>query len=136
MPSAILAQLDTYGPVRCDRLDYEQANDYTRRLARSQYENFTVVSWLLPRRLREPFRHVYAFCRWADDLGDETGDTQRSLELQGGVFSALEAARFIAQPYARDAVSLRRWDDLAKVAGRPTPALGHYLKIAASCAAA
>ncbi len=31
--------------------------------------------------MRDDFAHVYAFCRWADDLGDETGDTQRSLEL-------------------------------------------------------
>ncbi|MDX1683067.1 MAG: squalene synthase HpnC, partial [Phycisphaeraceae bacterium] len=44
---------------------------------------FTVVSWFLPRRLRDDFRHVYSFCRWADDLGDETGDPERSLELLG-----------------------------------------------------
>ena len=81
MASAILDQLETYGPQRCDQLGYEQASAYTRELARSHYENFTVVSWLLPRRLRADFRHVYAFCRWADDLGDETGDWQRSLEL-------------------------------------------------------
>ncbi len=81
MASAILDQLDTFGPQRCDQLDYEQAAAYTRRLAKSHYENFTVVSWLLPRRLREDFRHVYSFCRWADDLGDETGDPGRSVEL-------------------------------------------------------
>ena len=81
MPSAIIDQLDTYGPDRCELLSYEQACNYTRDLARSQYENFTVVSWLLPKRLRDDFRHVYSFCRWADDLGDETGDCQRSVEL-------------------------------------------------------
>lgn len=81
MASAILRQLDTYGPQRCERLDYAQAAAYTRDLVRSQYENFTVVSWLLPKRLRADFRHIYAFCRWADDLGDETGDPGRSLEL-------------------------------------------------------
>jgi squalene synthase HpnC len=62
-------------------LDYEAASEYVKRLAKQHYENFTVVSWLLPRRLRDDFRHVYAFCRWADDLGDETGDPQRSLYL-------------------------------------------------------
>jgi squalene synthase HpnC len=46
---------------------------YCRRLARRHYENFTVASWLLPRRLRRHFFHVYAYCRWADDLADETG---------------------------------------------------------------
>ena len=59
--------------------------------------------------------------------------SQRSLELQGGIFNPEEAAAFIAQPYAADAVALRRWDDLAKVAGCPTPSLEHYLEIAASC---
>ncbi|MEX1018001.1 MAG: squalene synthase HpnC, partial [Phycisphaeraceae bacterium] len=81
MPSLVLDQLDTYGPDRCQPLTYQQATAYTAQLTRAQYENFTVVSWLLPKRLREPFTHVYAFCRWADDLGDETGDRQRSLEL-------------------------------------------------------
>jgi squalene synthase HpnC len=81
MSSAILDQLDTYGPDRCPQLSYEQAVAYTTQLAKSHYENFTVVSWFLPKRLRESFRHVYAFCRWADDLGDETGDPKRSLEL-------------------------------------------------------
>ena len=81
MGSAILDQLDTYGPDHCEALSYEDAAAYTRRLARSHYENFTVVSWLLPRHLRDDFRHVYSFCRWADDLGDETGDPQRSLQL-------------------------------------------------------
>lgn len=77
----VLDQLDTYGPDRCEQLSYEAADAYTRQLAKSHYENFTVVSWFLPRRLRDDFRHVYSFCRWADDLGDETGDPQRSLEL-------------------------------------------------------
>ncbi|MEX2216736.1 MAG: squalene synthase HpnC [Phycisphaeraceae bacterium] len=81
MPSSLLDQLDTYGPDRCKRLNYEQAVAYTKQLAKTHYENFTVVSWFLPKRLRDDFRHVYSFCRWADDLGDETGDPKRSLEL-------------------------------------------------------
>jgi squalene synthase HpnC len=81
MTSAIIQQLDTYGPQRCAKLDYPQADAYTRELAESHYENFTVVSVLLPRALRAHFRHVYAFCRWADDLGDEAGDPARALDL-------------------------------------------------------
>ena len=54
---------------------------YTRWLATSHYENFHVVSFLLPRALHQDFYNVYSFCRWADDLGDEIGDTQKSLEL-------------------------------------------------------
>lgn len=81
MPSAILDQLQSFGPDQCQQLSYEQANAYTQQLAKTHYENFTVVSWLLPKRLQEDFRHVYSFCRWADDLGDETGDRQQSTRL-------------------------------------------------------
>ena len=59
----------------------EQAQRYTRWLATHHYENFTVVSWLLPRRLHRHFYNVYAYCRWADDLGDEVADPARALEL-------------------------------------------------------
>jgi squalene synthase HpnC len=59
----------------------EEAAAYTRWLARCHYENFHVVSFLLPRRLRQDFYNVYAYCRWADDLGDEIGDRAESLKL-------------------------------------------------------
>jgi squalene synthase HpnC len=55
--------------------------DYTRWLATSHYENFNVVSFLLPKKLHKDFYNVYSYCRWADDLGDEIGDTAESLEL-------------------------------------------------------
>src|SRR3954470_1265211 len=62
----------------------EEAEQFCRRLARSHYENFSVISALLPKRLRQDFCNVYAFCRTADDLGDETGgDRAKSLELLG-----------------------------------------------------
>ena len=54
---------------------------YTRWLSTHHYENFHVVTVLLPKRLHQDFYNVYAFCRWADDLGDELGDTARSLRL-------------------------------------------------------
>ena len=59
----------------------EAAQNYTRWLATHHYENFSVVSWLLPKELHQHFYNVYAYCRWADDLGDEIPDTQRALEL-------------------------------------------------------
>jgi phosphonate degradation associated HDIG domain protein len=61
-------------------------------------------------------------------------DSKRSLALQGGVFDPAEAARFIAQPAARDAVMLRQWDDLAKQADLATPSLAHFLDRAAAAA--
>src|SRR3979411_719841 len=58
-----------------------EAREYCRRLARSHYENFSVASWFLPRRLRQHFFNVYAYCRISDDLGDEVDDTAASLQL-------------------------------------------------------
>jgi len=57
------------------------AQDYCRRLARTHYENFSVATWFLPQRLRQPFFNVYAYCRISDDLGDEVGDPLASLQL-------------------------------------------------------
>ncbi len=58
-----------------------EALDYTRWQATGHYENFHVVSFLLPKHLHQDFYNVYSYCRWADDLGDEIGDTQESLRL-------------------------------------------------------
>jgi squalene synthase HpnC len=54
---------------------------YCERLARTHYENFSVATWFLPKRLRQHFFNVYAYCRISDDLGDETGDQTASLQL-------------------------------------------------------
>ena len=59
----------------------EAAQQYTRWLATHHYENFNVVSWLLPKELHQHFYNVYAYCRWADDLGDEIPDGNRAVEL-------------------------------------------------------
>jgi len=65
-------------PERCTP---EEAQRYARWLATYHYENFNVVSWLLPRRLHQHFYNVYAYCRWSDDLGDEVPDRARALRL-------------------------------------------------------
>jgi phosphonate degradation associated HDIG domain protein len=105
-----------------------------------QYHGVSALKGLFPEAVLTPIRlHVDAkryLCAtdpvyWAS-LSD---DSKRSLELQGGTYSAIEAAKFIVQPYAEDAVKLRRWDDLAKVAGIRTPGLAHFLEVAARCAA-
>ena len=58
-----------------------EAERYTHRLATHHYENFNVVSWLLPRRLHQHSYNLYAYCRWADDLGDEIPDPEKALAL-------------------------------------------------------
>lgn len=59
----------------------EEARAYCERLARSHYENFSVATWFLPRKLQPHFYSIYAYCRISDDLGDEVGDPRQSLAL-------------------------------------------------------
>ena len=69
----------------------EESLRYTRWLATSHYENFHVVSFLLPKHLHQDFYNVYSFCRWADDLGDEIPDKQECLRLLSWWRRELEA---------------------------------------------
>jgi phosphonate degradation associated HDIG domain protein len=50
----------------------------------------------------------------------------QSLALQGGPFGREELKEFQQNPFFRDALALRRWDDLAKVPGMPVAGLEHY----------
>src|SRR5882724_8437250 len=73
------AELARFGPGEAAAApSLEAARAYCRNLARTHYENFTVASWLLPAKLRQHFYHVYAYCRWADDLADEVYEPGRS----------------------------------------------------------
>lgn len=54
--------------------DVNEARAFCRAVARRHYENFPVISLLVPRRLRQDFANVYAFARWSDDLADESAD--------------------------------------------------------------
>ena len=74
-----------------DTYSREGSEQYTRWLATRHYENFHVVSFLLPKRLHQDFYNVYSFCRWADDLGDEMGDPVESLNLLAWWRTELEA---------------------------------------------
>ncbi|QNN24836.1 squalene synthase HpnC [Planctomycetales bacterium ZRK34] len=96
MASTLLCELDRLGPDAAaagtsPTYSASSAAEYTRRLVNTQYENFSVVSFVAPKRLRQDFANVYAFCRWADDLGDETGDRQQSLDLLAWWQDELEA---------------------------------------------
>jgi squalene synthase HpnC len=57
--------------MRDERMSVEDAFAYCRRIATGHEENFSVVSWLLPKDLRPHMYAVYAYCRGVDDLGDE-----------------------------------------------------------------
>lgn len=108
---------------------------------RHQYCSIPFLRPLFPPAVIEAIRlHVdakRALCSLEPDYYDALSeDSRRSLTLQGGIFSRGEVEAFMAKPFAANAVRVRRWDDRAKVPGRSTPALSHYLAIAGRCSLA
>ncbi len=89
----------------------EEAEAYCRRLACSHYENFSVATWFLPKRLHQHFFNVYAYCRISDDLGDEVGEPLLSLALLDRWEEELNAM-------------YRKLGDASAPAPRPDPARG------------
>lgn len=80
--SSVIDDLARFGPeARSCAPSLVEAEAYCRRLATTHYENFSVASRLLPQSLRRHFSNIYAYCRWSDDLADEAGDAERSLQL-------------------------------------------------------
>ena len=89
-----------------------------------------LARWFGP-AVTEPIRMHVAAKRYlcttnADYFADLSPASVASLKVQGGPFSDAEAAEFIAAPFARDAVRLRVWDDLAKDTEALTPALDDF----------
>ena len=99
---------------------------------RHEYRALPFLSQHFPPAVTEPIRlHVnakrYLCATQADYWANLSPASQLSLTLQGNIFSEAEALTFIAQPYAKDAVQLRIWDDLAKDPQQKTPELEHFL---------
>ena len=89
------------------------------------------LSQYFPREVSEPVRlHVAAkrfLCATVPGyFADLSPASVQSLELQGGQMSAAETQAFMIEPFMGPALRLRRWDDLAKVAGLKTPDFAHY----------
>jgi squalene synthase HpnC len=68
-----------------------ESQAYCKRLATGHYENFSVVTWFLPKHLHQHFFNVYSYCRISDDLGDEVGDPSLSIKLLGQWEKELDA---------------------------------------------
>lgn len=64
-----------------ERPSLEEAQAWCRHLASTHYENFHVATWFLPRKVRPHFESIYAYCRVADDLGDEVDDPAIAMRL-------------------------------------------------------
>ena len=64
-----------------ERPSFAQAQAWCKELSSSHYENFHVVTWFLPRKVKPHFESLYAYCRVADDLGDEVENPAVALRL-------------------------------------------------------
>ena len=64
-----------------ERPSLAEARAWCRELATSHYENFHVATFFLPAKVRPHFESIYAYCRVADDLGDEVEDREVATRL-------------------------------------------------------
>jgi len=92
------------------------------------------LSQWFPPAVTEPVRlHVAAkryLCAVETDYMEGLSDgSLRSLVLQGGPMTITEAEAFDREPYSRDAVALRRWDDQGKELGASNRTMMSYLPL-------
>jgi phosphonate degradation associated HDIG domain protein len=99
-----------------------------------QYIALPMLRGLLPDSVLQPIRlHVEAkrfLCAVEPEY--RTGLSPASLcslAVQGGAHSTLQARAFLSHPHAAEAIRLRRYDDQAKVPGKATGQLAHFLRI-------
>jgi [1-hydroxy-2-(trimethylamino)ethyl]phosphonate dioxygenase len=112
---------------------HELPDDAPERGIDDHHENSAAnrLGRLFPPGVTEPIRLHVAAKRYlcAIDsayLAKLSGPSIVSMGLQGGPMSLAEIAEFESQPSFREAVRLRRWDDAAKVPGRPTPTIAEF----------
>jgi phosphonate degradation associated HDIG domain protein len=113
----------------------EKAGTMDSDMSQDDLHQYTVLPFLrgiLPDAVLEPIRlHVDAkryLCQAEGGYYASLSTASvHSLAQQGGAYTAVESRAFLLQPFAEDAVRLRRYDDLAKDTAREVPPLDHYL---------
>tara|TARA_B100000287_G_scaffold258827_1_gene243373 strand:- start:10950 stop:11921 length:972 start_codon:yes stop_codon:yes gene_type:complete len=63
--NVILAGYDTFN-------DLKSAQKYCTKIAKANYENFIISNWFTPKDIKQHIQNIYAFCRYGDDLGDDS----------------------------------------------------------------
>ncbi|MEO1190371.1 MAG: HD domain-containing protein [Pseudomonadota bacterium] len=96
-----------------------------------------LAAWFLP-DVTEPIRlHVAAkryLCAVEPEYLHQLSEAStQSLAQQGGPFTPDQAARFIDQPFAAEALRLRRWDEGGKVEGQVIQPVSFYRALLARC---
>jgi phosphonate degradation associated HDIG domain protein len=114
-------------------LMHSEGEDVAQRGLDTRHEELAaaVLAGHLPDSVLDPIRMHVAAKRYLcfaepDYLAALSPASMESLALQGGPMSAAEAEAYLALPHAREALSLRRADDSAKVPGLSVPGLESY----------
>lgn len=115
---------------------HQEAEDIAEAGVDTRHEEQAVhlLAEHLPAAVTEPIRlHVAAkrYLCFAQPAYRESlsPSSELSLQLQGGPMTEAEAASFLSLPFARDAVTLRRWDDEAKIPDMKVPPVETYLPL-------
>ena len=109
------------------------ARDLNHEEIGAQYmEPFFPEAVTTPIRLHVPAKRYLcaADASYHDGLSEAS---KRSLKVQGGAMSDEEQEAFEQIPHFQDTLTLRRWDDLAKVKGLETAGLEAYRDIVQQC---
>ncbi|MGV3720292.1 MAG: squalene synthase HpnC [Actinomycetota bacterium] len=109
---------DYYRVAEGQTYSVTEARQYNEKIARTHYENFTVVSHFLPRELRQHMFNVYAYCRWSDDLGDEIPDPALATQALQWWRGELEAC-YAGEPRHPVFVSLKETIDQFEIPSEP-----------------
>jgi len=95
-------------------------------------ESFFPKSVTIPIRLHVPAKRY--LCTTDDTYYEGLSEASKmSLKVQGGTMSEKECSSFEQIPHYWNALTLRRWDDMAKVKGIETPDLHTYHEIVQGC---
>jgi phosphonate degradation associated HDIG domain protein len=115
---------------------HDEGENAARRGLDTQHEELgvTALHGHLPAAVLDPIKlHVAAkryLCHAEPSyFASLSAASVESLALQGGPMAAEEAAEFLALPHARQAITVRRADDAAKVEGLAVPELKTYRPI-------
>jgi phosphonate degradation associated HDIG domain protein len=120
-------------------LMHSEGEDVAQRGLDTRHEELAAAALAghLPDSVLDPIRMHVAAKRYLcfaepDYLAGLSPASLESLALQGGPMTAPEAEEYLALPHAREALTLRRADDSAKVPGMPVPDLETYRPLVGS----
>ena len=130
------ALLHDVGHIILDEHNADKAfldTDLTHEEVGAQYmEPFFPDAVTTPIRLHVPAKRY--LCTTDTSYHDGLSEaSKRSFIVQGGVMSDEEREAFEQIPHFQEGVTLRRWDDLAKVKGLETAELATYRDIVQQC---